>query len=561
MKQSNRSEFRSKLTVRIPVLIVMLAFVLLSTGTLTAWFRSDSEFYYQGICQSVENLRNGEFSLSNFGIAGHMCYGYSIFVFLGQLLLPYQGIGIRLVNLLLAVITIGVFFKTLRILFPKIDAGVRLAITAAFAFSPLLFGIIGEVHTDFPVLCFFVWLVYFYFTERQVACLLTGFLLCFSKEVGILYYCSFFAGCFIYRLIKNENKNWLKKIYDEFSVYEWLLLVPADLFLIRAIYSGGWGVAALTTEISSGDINSFHWSWNYVWVKLKEMFLMNFAWLLLVPFVLFIVAACRKKLQNLEINREWLVGIGVSICVFLVFNVSYFTYVHYRYLQLFLFFYMLLVVFLLEKSCGNVWIKRGFCLLLACAFLAESFVTIDPVTFLAFRNIDVGNGKLVTTNEYATNMENGYELEREDVDTQTGQFLDAGVYNREYLGFEKAFEEALADIEYDTTKAVIFPALYRDSLEYTLFGYFGAHDPWNLYWDSSTGNITYYPDQTWIQWLDISKEIPDTLSGFRELWYVKLPYQGEWYEEENLEHFKVLEERTYQSGKWKFVLERIEYRS
>lgn len=79
-------------------------------------------------------------------------------------------------------------------------------------------------------------------------------------------------------------------------------------------------------------------------------------------------------------------------------------------------------------------------------------------------------------------------------------------------------------------------------------GYLGAHDPWNLYWDSETENITYDAGQTWIQWLDISKGIPENISSYREIWYMKLFYQGQWYEEKNLDQFKVLEERTYQSG-------------
>ena len=67
-------------------------------------------------------------------------------------------------------------------------------------------------------------------------------------------------------------------------------------------------------------------------------------------------------------------------------------------------------------------------------------------------------------------------------------------------------------------------------------------------------------EQTWLQWLDISKGIPEAVPTYRELWYLKLPYQGEWYEEKNLDQFEVLEERTYQSGKWKIKLERIEYK-
>lgn len=172
----------------------------------------------------------------------------------------------------------------------------------------------------------------------------------------------------------------------------------------------------------------------------------------------------------------------------------------------------------------------------------------------------MGNGKVVTTNEYATNMEDTRILDDKDVDIETGQFMDAGIYNRDYLGFEKVLEEAMDDIDYDLTKAIVFPAIYRNKIEYTLLGYIGAHDPWNLYWNSGTGNITYDAGQTWIQWLDISKGIPETVPTYREIWYMKLLYHGEWYEEKNLEQFEVLEERTYQSGKWKIKLERIEYK-
>ena len=259
----------------VPVLLILLVFVLLDISTFTTWFRGDTEFYYQGICDSVENLKKGKISLANFGIAGHICYGYSLFVFIGQLLIPYYGIGIRLTNLLLALFTIVIFWKVIGILFPKLEQWTRVFITAAFAFSPFLLGLFGEVHSDFPVLCFFIWLVYCYITKRQRLCLVTGFLLCFSKETGVLYYASFFAGCFLYRCIKNENKNWFKKLGTEFSDLEWMLLVPADFFLIAAAFAQGWGNMAINPQVTTVKINTFCFSPEYIWVKFREIFLMN----------------------------------------------------------------------------------------------------------------------------------------------------------------------------------------------------------------------------------------------------------------------------------------------
>lgn len=552
---------RQKWKSIIPVLLVLLVFVVLNINIFSTWFRGDSEYYYNGICDSVANLKKGRISLANFGIAGHVSYGYSLFVFLGQLLIPYYGIGIRLVNLLLALVTIFVFWKVTGILFQELEQWTRVLITAAFAFSPFMLGISSEVHSDFPVLCFFTWLVYFYITKRQKLCLAAGFLLCFSKEIGVLYYASFFAGCFLYRLVKNENTNWLKKLGDEFSVLEWMLLVPADLFLVAASFAKGWANVAINPRLMAGKANSFVFSLPYIWVKFREIFVLNFAWLLIIPLGLFLVAVCRKKTQKISLNREWMTGIGVSTVVFLLFNFTFFTYTHYRYLQLFLFFYLVLVVFLLEKSCRKVWVKRGVSLLLAVAFLVESFVTADPVTKLAFRNIEVGNGKIITTEEIAVYPKDGEEEEtEEESDVSVGELLDSIVYNREYLGFEYAFEEALADTRYDESKLLIFPTFYEQNVLYTLMAYMGVHNPKVFCWDAKTKNVTISERGIPIAICGLSEGIPKTVLAYEEVWYVKLCHQGKWFQESNLEYFDVLEERTYQSGKWKIVLEKVKYR-
>lgn len=540
----------------IPVLLILLAFVLLNINTFTTWFRGDSELYYQGICENVENLKKGKISLANFGIAGHMCYGYSLFVFIGHFLIPYYGIGIRLTNLFMALATIFIFWKVIGVLFPKIEKWTGILITAAFAFSPLMLGIFSEVHSDFPVLCFFIWLVYCYITKRQVLCLVTGFLLCFSKETGPLYYASFFAGCFLYRCIKNENRNWFKKLGTEFSSLEWMLVVPLDLFLIAAAFAHGWANSAINPEVTSARINSFCFSPEYIWMKFREIFVLNFAWLLVIPLGLFIAAFLKGRLQKLSVNREWMAGLCVSAVVFLLFNFSYFTFTHYRYLQLCVFFYMVLTVFLLESSCQKVWIKRCVSLLMAAAFLVESFVTADPVTHFAFQNVQVGNGTIVSLDEVDM-YPSAHEPEKKD---KPGKLLDSIVYNREYLGFERAFEEAMEDIGYDESTLLFFPVLYEQDVVYTLLAYFGTHDSSKLRWDKKTNNLTKDKEGIRLNYTSLEKGVPDFVPAFSEVWYVKLYHQGEWYRESNLEYFDVLEERTYQSGKWKFVLEKVKYR-
>lgn len=539
---------------------IVLLFSILNLNTLSTWFRSDSEAYYLGIRQSVQNIRDGQISLANFKIAGHSCYGYSIFVFLGELLIPYRGIGIRLMNLILSIITIIMEFMILKKIFPEMDKIVRILLTAVFAFSPFLFGIFSEVGTDFAVLCFFTWLVFSYIYDKKALCFFSGILLCLSKEIGILYYCSFFGACYIYRLFKNSEKNFLKKIYDEFLWYEWFYLLPVALFFFFIGITKGtssWVSRPMTGKTSKAAAHVFRLDWYYVWVKIKEIFMMNFSWLLIIPLLLLIAAVLKRNVKRININKEWFCGICVSLITFLMFNLLYVTYTHYRYMQLYLFFFVFFVAFLFEVSGSKIRIKRGISAVLAVLLFVESYVVIDPVTYLMFRTIDVGNGKIITTKEYEGNADGEFANKYSGADLEIHQFADSIVYNKECLGIEKVFEKALADINYSNRKAIIFPAIYGSNIYNTIFNYMGIHNLENIHWDNETNDITYDADADVVNFLDISKEVPANITEYDEVWYVKLPYKGEWYEEKNYEKFEILEKRTYQSGKWKIALEKV----
>ena len=60
-----------------------------------------------------------------------------------------------------------------------------------------------------------------YMTPAQIVAVLASVV-----GAGVIYYCTFFAGCFLYRLVKNKNKNWFKKLFDEFSAYAGQFAIP-----------------------------------------------------------------------------------------------------------------------------------------------------------------------------------------------------------------------------------------------------------------------------------------------------------------------------------------------
>lgn len=73
-------------------------------------------------------------------------------------------------------------------LFPGIKKSITIIALLLFSFSPLFFGLIGELNPDFAVLIFFMWFIKSYAYKKYIFLIFSGVCLCLSKETGIIIY-------------------------------------------------------------------------------------------------------------------------------------------------------------------------------------------------------------------------------------------------------------------------------------------------------------------------------------------------------------------------------------
>ena len=188
----------------------------------------------------------------------------------------------------------------------------------------------------------------------------------------------------------------------------------------------------------SVQYNSFGLSNEYIMAQIKQ-FLFNFIWLLILIALVFWAFGMirRKNHYNIIEPLTIIIPYIVSIFFFLLITFLYVTHNHYRY-KIVIFPMVYLICFLvINKFCTKALIRKICVGSMTILFLAQSFFSLDPVTSLAGKTIDIGKMSL-------TNFNIGM-----GGDSTLTEYV---VYNRQgmYLGnlLEKAFTQ-ITEAEYE----------------------------------------------------------------------------------------------------------------
>lgn len=561
------------------IIMLLVTVCIFYIPCFSYWFKSDSNVYYTNI---VTKQGNWDFTvgsaLSSFTLGGHLCYGYSFFMTIGQSFFPNNGGGIRFVSLLLYLVTIFLFSKILKKLFPSMEKLENVLVTGIFAYTPIVFGILFETNIDFPLLCFWTWFVYCHMTDKQILRLFTCLLTCFSKEIGVLFIVGFFVCNYVYDLFCiNWRAGISKKINSMLQAIElpdfFTCFSSAFLFLICSIFANeGWASSTITApEGMEGTIeNTIQFSWTYILIKLKQIFVLNFQWIFIGIVAVFLVLLLLKKIK-LNITQ-----MGFTLLVlfggFLCFNFFYFTWPHARYLQIEAFFFCIFLGYSLRLILKNKKILNISLSIILGIHIISCFVLVDPLSYLCFKNINVGNRNLISLTEYSTLPDTGAimftEKENPKVDLNNHILRDFVQYNREYTHLEQLIERMFAEINYNEEIAVFIPTLFtlldddRDTenlnTKYTCDNIFGFV-PENAYWDQKSRNIYYHPNGSvnpnevkinWITQNDINKAV---FKKYSQVVYLDFPYQTKWDKENFIKKYKI--ERTIKKEYFGWTLE------
>ena len=401
------------------VLVLVISGLALDRDMLQ--FKWDGLLYYK-TCTDLSL-----YSISNLAIYGHIAQTYGGLVRIAVLLFGNTATAMIVMNIVLLLCGTTAFYKTLKILLPKLDKLMCLLGTLIFAFSPFCLGMVNYHNLDFYLQCIFPIVIYFTLTRQWIFQLVSAILFCFTKEPAVMIYGGFCLGVVLADLLKNAESSWVNKIKCIIATkHYYSMALPGVLwigtYLLLGPWSAGEGGAALEFE--------------YMLEKLKVLYVFNFNWLL----VLLIITAFIKSVISKEKKQGWgeaVIPLLTSQVLFTVFSCCFKTVNHPRYADSNVVTLSLLAVlsisYLLHKK--SAYVIMG---LVSVIMLVSSFWTVDSVSKKCFNTVDIGNTEMITT--------------------MTPFLGDGMIYNKQMLWLENVMNQAFADVLEDSSY-VLIPAL------------------------------------------------------------------------------------------------------
>lgn len=544
---------------------VVLLFALLSIQDFGFWFKGDVFVYYNSIIKGKYQWDFTLNTLSAFLMGGHTAYSYSFFLFIGEHLWHNDGNGIRLMNILLSEAMIVCFYAIVHKLFPDFGKIQKTLLTFSFAFAPLLFGISYLVSTDFPLLCFFVFFVFAYIYDLKIIQWLSVLALCFSKEIGIMIVFGFYLGECIYCACQKKKKNWFLRFIKECFRGKRIFLYLGVFFYVvpMLLLSEGWMKnlrALFSREPSSGvSLPNRITKWHYYFYKAEELFIMNYMWIIVLAGVILLVYKLiqygRKRNVKIKLLRSPVIlPLLTSWLMFLLVSMFYFTYVHYRYVQLNLFF-MILFLGVLGTMIKKERLRTGLLGVVALLFFCQNYVMIDPLTYFLFPKFDAGNQQVVSTKRYFYEGRTVAFLDDDDFIIAKNNLHESLDYNRQQFGLQKVLEKAFSSIDYSSEKLVVLDN-FGGTLQNDCWQLLGENKTDCYYWNSEKETVT---KDTEDEKLNLQTDMAGAsikTDGYKEVYYFDFtfnPYIKDTY----LENKTPLDKFDVSSGAWKIQVYRL----
>lgn len=362
-------------------------------------------------------------SLSDLAIYGHISQTYGVLLTVIKSLLGNVGMSMYILNILLLVSSLCSVYGIVKVVIPSKNEYLYVLLLAIYAFAPSNLGMVCYYSLDFPLQCLFPVVVYFTLKEYWVYQCVVACLFCFTKEPAVVIYFFFCVGVLFVDIIY-KKKGFFECLKTPHYYY---MAIPGVLWTITFKILGPW---------SAGN-GAFSLDMQYIINKLKVMYITNFNWLFVV-FLLLNIMYAKKHCGKLASTSGVVLPVFFSQIGFTIFSCVFKTVNHVRYLDITFFSLYILVVLILAGMLLEEKIINGTLLFAGICMLVSSYLTIDPITKIAFRTVDIGDTEMITTGNNILG--------------------DGMIYNRQMMGMEEVMNEAISmSIENDA--AFLVPAI------------------------------------------------------------------------------------------------------
>lgn len=538
-----------------PEMAIISIYIVAYLPNFDLWIKGDSATYYR-LVRELPNWNlsfDGTLDYAQFG--GHFAYGFAVLNYPISVLLGGSLFGLRLCNLVMSCLAIAMIPSLLRELFSSIRERYVFGCTALFAFSPLVFGLSAEFSVDAYSLYILVLICFLHVRKAKILLGATCLAYIFTKEVNAVVLFLYAVFTLVYEIKRTSIAEYMRSGGMTNSL---MFLIAGSFFILVASMqkTSAWTVSQQVSGMNNVGVN-----WLYIVTKAKEIILMNGHWLLLIAAVLLfaIRGGSGARGNRCHERSDSCVSVDAGTCRagiigafigFILYSLFFVTYVTYRYIQPLILF----VVVGFAALCSQASRSRSKdCLLFAVLvfYIGCNFYT-EPVTRLLFKNIDAGNGVVVTTRTFIE-VNNAASTKEEDLKNYL--ISNAVVYNRQYIGIERCIERLIADVDDGGEITILVPDVFGNQTIRSTFG--SALDTETYYWDSKTGNIVLDmegEDSRELHLVEFDGEDAQSVSMAGNTYVLIMPFEDVLKYTERLEVEKTIYET---SGVWRFGLAKV----
>ncbi len=506
---------------RIGIIIILAYSVFTRIVQLKDMPRWDALQYYNMLRNACKNF---DFSISsfwdNFIFAAHPTLGFAGITAIGEFLMPdeYQGVLIvwLIVTGLAAVCAYRIFQKVLY----KCSRVYHLAAACVLMTTPIILGTFSYYQPDMGLVCFYLFLLYSYLYRKNILMFFSMVLILMTKEIGIVALAGFGIGILVGRILfrKKEESipNALCRFFREpLGISGIIAFVLVIVYFLMFILRGG--------SIWNYGNAGFRLDLEFILHKYKQYFVLNFAWIvwggnLTLGFLK--IPGLRKRAGCLAAHKDIMPAILFTAAAQMLFLSVYFTFAFPRYQELIdLCGVLLLLIQIGGFSFSGEEVEKGFQRYhmekILCAvgiggiFLLEAYVTIDPVSLLAFKDKNTGKAPMIM----------------EDYNRNILQ-ADFSVYNHQHNYFTSVYNHILAE------------AAYHEGMDLIIWSNPGSYEILEdtYYWDAEKRQITLQSEGNTLIRGYVQEQIKDTPIVFQnEAVFIGIPQLG--IEEESAEKF------------------------
>lgn len=448
------------------ITLVLSLSVLFRSGMLNTMQRWDSGLYYFQLGNACANFDfTFDTFFNSFRLASHPTFGFTIIMALGEYLNPRGITGYMVVNLILTIVAIYYIYQLLRNFWSKMPK--KIAALGAFMVSvtPVFLGTFGSVNIDYPLIIFFIFMVYMEYKKKYILLAFWGLVLSQTKETGLIILAGYFGVRAIMNFIAYRGK-FIDKIKacikDPVNLSALFPLFVYIAYMVKIGSISTWQPQN-PYQFDNMKVHWFGIEPDYIIFKIKQLLIINFSWILigiiLFGIILLIVLLLRKRLK-INSNLWGIIGVLFS---FTIFSCIYVTFTIYRYNVIFDVLLTILAFIMSVKVIGkfvNLRIIIGINVVISVLFLAQAFVCVDPISNKFFRTVDTGGIPMLFTIKGAENYSDGL------------------IHNYQYTYIDEAFNQMLSKVNYNSSITLINAGEQSESTQ------LNGNDAYKVSWNS-----------------------------------------------------------------------------